>query len=613
MMRLYGESGRRGAAIQLYKVLSEALQRDLNTLPEADTSQLFHILMQPGEASQLTPLRPQDNRDIAKASTVPEGAGIAQKKPLLSVALACSLIVLIALASYWWISKQSRFAAGNREIEASGARTTAASRPLAVAVLPFENLSGDPDQEFFSDGMTEEISSALSKVPGLVLIARTSAFQFRGNRDARQVGRILGARYVLEGAVRKKGDRVRITAQLVRTDAGRLVWSDTYERQLTDVFAIQEDIAKAIASELRLSISLPTGENLVSSRDVDPNAYEQFLRARPLIRARQTGVDQAIQILEPLVGRNPKFAPAWALLSQAYSTMVAHASPYTTVPGHPDILQRTVLIEKYWPKAEASARQAIMLNPSIPEGYVALGQLMSFRGKFAMADDLLAKALAIDRYNPDALGLRMNLMADTGQTKKASQIAEQLLALDPYVPTWKQDAAEVFWEAGQTDKAIRLLTSIIERPSVPSSLAMIYAADGRFADAAKVLNDALKARGEMRQNLSTLWRNAVAIIQTAPAKLAAGRDRPILGRLDWAYLYVGAPEQALEHYESDVRTGLVGGAPAFGWVWHSSYAPARRTTQFKTLMKIAGFADYWRGRGWPELCRPLGSSDFECH
>jgi len=110
-----------------------------------------------------------------------------------------------------------------------------------------------------------------------------------------------------------------------------------------------------------------------------------------------------------------------------------------------------------------------------------------------------------------------------------------------------------------------------------------------------------------------MWRGAAAVLRTAPVKVTAGHDLPILGRLDWAYLYVGAPEQALEHYESDVRTGMVGGPAAFGWLWHSSYAVVRKTSRFKVLMKKAGFVDYWRQRGWPEICHPLGSSDFECH
>ena len=119
---------------------------------------------------------------------------------------------------------------------------------IALAVLPFANLSSEPDQEFFSDGLTDEITSALAKVPDLEIVARTSAFEFKGqNRNIRTIGEQLGATHLIEGSVRKAGDRVRITVQLIRADDGTHVWSENYDRQLTDIFAIQEDIARAIA------------------------------------------------------------------------------------------------------------------------------------------------------------------------------------------------------------------------------------------------------------------------------------------------------------------------------------------------------------------------------
>ena len=604
MMRLYADSGRRGAAIQLYRTLEESLRRDVDTQPEAETRQVIDAIARTGEAGEVdSSWSPPAGNAAIPAS--PGKNAVSRAARLQIAASILGLTVLVALAAYWLLSRNPA------DVTASQAGPKL--RPLAIAVLPFDNLSGDPGQQYFSDGMAEEISTALAKLSGIELIARTSAYQFRGAKDARQVGTALGARYVLEGAVRRRDNLVRITAQLVRTDTGRLVWNESYERQLTDIFAIQEDIAKAIAAELKLSIASPAGGGFVANRDIDAAAYEDFLRARSLIRARQTGIEQAIQILEPLVARNPKFAPAWAILAQSYAAMGARASPYSTVPGHPEILQRTVLIQEYWPKSEAASRRAIQLDPALPEGYYALGQLMLHRGKFAIADDLFLKALALDPYNPDALGLRLNLLSDTGNIRKAVETADELMALDPYVPTWRQDAAEVLWEGGQNDRAVELLKSIMDRPSVPTSLAMIYASEGRYTEAADVMDAALKVRGEMRQNLSEMWRAGVAVLRTAPAKTSITHDYPILGRVDWAYLYVGAPGQALEHYESDVRTGMVGGPAVFGWLWHPSYAPARRTARFKTLMKNAGLVDYWRLRGWPEFCRPLGSSDYSCH
>jgi TolB-like protein/DNA-binding SARP family transcriptional activator len=620
LMQLYANGGRRGAAIQLYRTLADDLLRDCNTQPAAETQLVLAQVANTHEVTTPSPLTGEGSLRAAEPAT-----GAAERLQTVSksgrrlrhpmATLAVSFIAAIVLSSSLRIHDQpdsAGIAAGQAHASVRLAPPSVQAGPTEIAVLPFDNLSGDPAQQFFSDGMTEEITTALAKVPGLELIARTSAFQFRTNKDARQVGAILGARYILEGSVRRNDNRVRIAAQLVRTDTGRLVWSDTYERQFSDVFAIQENIAKAIASELRLSIALPSGNNLVSNRDIDPKDYEQFLRARPLVRARMTAVEQAIQVLEPLVARNPHFAPAWALLAQEYATMGEHASPYVRMPGHPDVLLRQHLIETYWPKAEAAARRAIQLDPRLPEGYYAFGLLMHHRGKLVLADDLYAKALALDPYNPDALGLQMNFLADVGKVKKAAEIAEKLIALDPFVPTWKQDAAEIFWEVGQKDRAIKLLMQIPDRPSAPLVLAMIYSADGRYGDAANVIDATIMKRGELTFGQTPQWRAAAVLLRSAPAKHSTDHDLPILGRADWTYLYAGAPERALEHYQSDVGTGVMGGAPAFGWLWHPSYAAVRKTAAFKALMEKSGRVEYWRQRGWPDLCRPQGRSDFYC-
>src|SRR6185295_12490998 len=160
------------------------------------------------------------------------------------------------------------------------------------------NLSGDASQDFLSDGMTEEITAALAKVPGLHVVARTSAYQFKAqSRDVQSIGQQLHASHVIEGSVRRAGDRLRITVQLIDAAGGTHLWSETYDRQLTDIFAVQEDIARAVAASLRVPLGLNPGENLVD-RSLDPDSYQQYLRAKQLVRARTAGAAEAIEILE---------------------------------------------------------------------------------------------------------------------------------------------------------------------------------------------------------------------------------------------------------------------------------------------------------------------------
>src|SRR5262245_49997656 len=232
----------------------------------------------------------------------------------LDYVLAGGLMLVIALVSYQQLapSRESNAVQGP-----SAAGGSALQTGISIAVLPFANLSGDASQDDFSDGMTEEIGAVLAKVQGLTVLSRSSAFQFKGqNTDPRDVGRALNATHLIEGSVRRAGERLRITAQLVRAENGAQLWSETYERQFTDIFEIQEDIARAIAGALRVPLGLAQGETLVSNRTTDLDSYQQYLRARALVRAR--AVDEGIAFLESVVARDANYAPAWALLSQAY-------------------------------------------------------------------------------------------------------------------------------------------------------------------------------------------------------------------------------------------------------------------------------------------------------
>lgn len=596
MMRLYADSGRRGTAIQLYRTLTQALLKDVDTQPEAETRQVIAAIAQSAEL----PAAANDRIDAASPANIPMSAR--KWRPSLMV-LTAACLAAIALGSTWWM------------LRASGPADTpaglTAAPPITVAVLPFANLPGDPAQQFFSDGVTQEISATLAKVPGLQLIARASTFRFRDSKDARQIGAQLGVRYLIEGTVRKDGDRVRITAQLVPADTGKPVWSHGYERSLAGTLAIQEEIAADVAQALNLS---PGDKHLASGRDIDPASYEQFLRALPLIRARQMGVVQAIEILEPLVERNPKFAPAWALLAYAYSLRPAvlplqGVSPY----GPEGIAQRRARTKEFWPKAETAARRAIQLDPKLPTAYLAFGAVEHFRGKLLAAEDLFAKALSLDPYNPDILAWRMALLAGIGRQSEALAVAQQLLALEPYVPAWKGDIAEVLWENERYDSAIQLLQTVQEMPSGASDLAMVYASQGRFQDSAAALENWANSRSEMFQGQKLRFRAGAALLRVAPTTTATLPQSLHIGRMSFAYLYVGAPERSLELYEDDIESGFAGGfGTSFSFLWHPSYAPARKTERFKSLMRAGGMVDYWRQRGWPSFCRPLGSQDFAC-
>ncbi|HEY4265518.1 MAG TPA: tetratricopeptide repeat protein [Micropepsaceae bacterium] len=476
---------------------------------------------------------------------------------------------------------------------------------ISIAVLPLANLSGDSTQEFFSDGMTDEITSALAKIRDLRVVGRSSAFQFKGQyKDLRAIGRALSARYLIEGSVRKAGDRVRITAQLAEAESGSQRWSETYDRELKDVFAVQEDIAHAIAAALHVSLGLKRGESLVPSRTSHLDSYQDYLRAKALVRARgprESGgpLTEAAKLLEQAVARAPNYAPAWAVLAQAYSLIPAFSPP----PTGGSIAEYRSRIMESLTKAETSAQRAIRLDPSHAEGYIGLATVHTFRRQFIPAEDLFQKALSLDPNNPDALQIYSVALATAGRIKDALPLRLRLRALEPFVPVFNAFTAQILWLNGQDDAAIAILKALPRNTAFAAiSLAQIHAAAGRYGEAADALLEA--APGFYRPGAVEI---AAGLLRTAPVHAVSVESLPKLGPLSFVYLYAGAPERALEPAEDGDPD-----APTAMLLWHPSAAAARKTVRFKTLVHGTGMVEFWRARGWPDLCRAQGPDDFVC-
>jgi TolB-like protein len=485
----------------------------------------------------------------------------------------------------------------------------AAAKPAGVfiAVLPFENLSGDAAQEFFSDGMTEEITGALAKVPDLKVVARTSAFQFRAqNRDIQSIGQQLHATHFIEGSVRKAGNRVRITAQLIKADDGTHIWAENYDRDLTDVFAVQEEIAQAIAGALRVPLGLKQGEALVPARTADVESYQQYLRARALVRARGKSILQAIGILEPLVARTPEFAPAWALIAHAYFLLPTYDPVVRT--GTTDEVRH--LIRSYFDKAEGAARRAIQLDSKNASGFGALAGVQMQTGKWAEAEELFRQALALDPLEPDTLYNLSITLASTGRFKDALAVGEKLQALEPFVPNYNLTVAAHILISGRIEAAISILEAI--PPDAAGgyfraiTLAQAYAAVGRFGDAATALLAMPQPNVVGRQSVE----DAAQLIRMAPAKVQSTQELPNLdlSGLNFVYGYIGVEDRVMEFAEHVRLT--TGGTTTF--IWTPAYALARKTERFKAHLRAVGLADYWRAKGWPSVCHPTSGDDFEC-
>jgi TolB-like protein len=475
---------------------------------------------------------------------------------------------------------------------------------VSIAVLPFANVSTDPSQEFFSDGMTDEIAEALAKVPDLRIVARSSAYTFKNqNQQARAIGRALGATHLIEGSVRQAGNRVRITAQLIEAANGLQVWSQSYDRDLTDIFTIQEEIAEAIAGALRVPLGLQQGQHLVSNRIGDVNSYQQYLRAKAQVRGRQQkSLNDATALLELVVARDPDFAPAWALLAITYNLAL------TTNParfgGSADEFRGVVDASRS--RADAAARRAIQLDPKLADGYLALAVTQDRRGKFLLADEMYSKALLLDPYNPDSLHEYSHMLAGLGYLKQALAMRQELLALEPFVPVFNWSTAQIRWLNGQNDAAIAMFEALPPSAARAIFLANFYAATGRYGEAADAMM--LIPSGMYP---SGLVENAVQLMRTAPASAVSLQTLPRLSNLGFVYLYIGASSRALEFYEGDLDANYLVSAFTAD-LWNLSFAPLRKTERFKTFARKAGMVEYWHAKGWPDFCRPVGADDFVC-
>jgi TolB-like protein/Tfp pilus assembly protein PilF len=347
----------------------------------------------------------------------------------------------------------------------------------SIAVLPFVNLSSDKEQEYFSDGIAEEILNALAQVEGLRVIGRTSSFSLKGKSDdLRSIGEKLNAANLLEGSVRKAGSRVRITAQLVEAAGGSHLWSQVFDRELTDVFAVQDEIAKAVVAALKLKLLPAQGAAIDAQRTANPEAHDQYLLGRHFsARGSPEGYGRAVQALEKAVALDPGYAPAWAALAWALF-VAADQDPTRYIP------------EREWPRAQAAAEKAITLAPSLPEGYAARGFLRTNALRdWARARADLERALSLSPLDAGILIDYAWLLGALGRLPEAIAVARKATLVDPLsADSWVRLSA-FYLGSRQLDlaeaAAKRALDISPEQGRAARNLGFACLLAGRYADA----------------------------------------------------------------------------------------------------------------------------------
>ena len=280
----------------------------------------------------------------------------------------------------------------------------------SIAVLPFVDLSAQRDQEYLSDGVAEEILNALTKVAGLHVPARTSCFAFRGkSMDAREIGKRLGVETLLEGSIRKAGDRVRITVQLVDAQNGYQLWSERFDREIEDIFAIQDEIARRVLEALGLSLSEREERRFLKPSTTNVEAYEFYLRGRKLFQTwNRQNMEFARQMFARAVGIDPGFAAAWAGLANAYVDL------YRWGRNSHDLEE-----------AQRTSAHALQLDPNLAEAHVAIGQALAIQRQFEDAATEFERAIELDPTSFDAYYFYARSSFEAGELEKAVQLFEK--------------------------------------------------------------------------------------------------------------------------------------------------------------------------------------------
>jgi TolB-like protein/Flp pilus assembly protein TadD len=485
----------------------------------------------------------------AASTTAPSDMAVAaaQLRNTTVVWVAVFVVAVSCFAAYALWSKLHTHADQQAAVVAPAATPAAPTIPeKSIAVLPFVDMSEKKDQEYFSDGLSEELIDMLTRVPELRVPARTSSFYFKGKQTTiKDIAAALGVAHVLEGSVRKSGNTLRITAQLIRVDDGYHLWSRTFDRRLDDIFKVQDEIAGAVVNALKVSLLQGAPKRTASARNA--GAYAAYLQSRFFdYRGGNGDRQRALDNVHEALRLDPTFAPAWAQLSGIIiGVWAAGALPFKQ--AHED--------------AQRAAEKAAALDPKLPEAYVALGTISFWMDwNWSAADAAFSRALDLDPDNGDALSSRAALLATLGRLDEALQLAKRMIAKDALNYTFQAALAGYYYSMGrfsEAESAGRIALNLNPVGISRSSLAMVLVLEGKPAAALAEMQHVLPGSTpweprniELAMIYRALGRQGDSDAAMAAAEKNSAYDA---GYVAVAHAYRGEVDQAFEWLDRGFR------------------------------------------------------------
>lgn len=465
----------------------------------------------------------------------------------------------------------------------------------SIAVLPFVDLSPDGDQEYFSDGISEELLNLLVSVKGLRVASRTSSFAYKGeNLSLTNIAEDLKVNHVLEGSVRKAGNRVRITAQLIDAGNDRHLWSETFDRELDDIFAIQDEIANSIVDTLRDTLGIENADTVITVAAATSNldAYDLFLKARGMFIARsRENLPPAIEIAEQAVELDPDFARAWELLAALYSV-----APSWGVGD-----------DTYRELSDQAVDRALELEPNLAFAYGVKSQNQRFYANYVdwgKVFVLVNRALELEPKNPTLMLWRGIDYHQLGFNDLAVDDFDRCLELDPAYENCINHRTMIFFNKGDAETALARFDDQLANARVRTTHWNRYVIPDMVRNGD--LRAARLAAGPVLNNDNAAINAWISLLENPERRpgtefaLLAGSLEEIAFQTEFVWLTIGGFDRVEPNYFTYIG------------MWRSDLKNFRQSDDFKRIIRVGGIEEYWRAHGFPPQCRAVGQDDFEC-